>query len=117
MVRLGRCECGENCGNLSSANSFDEVWDRYKDNPLLKEISNDLLRDQCYSCSTILIEFIENIIGHANQDAFDISELEEDNRKLEQALDTILNVCDLWHHTHPAFPDLSRYRKLLKDKT
>jgi Lar family restriction alleviation protein len=46
----------------SAANSWDMIWNKYKDHTELKEVSKELVRDGCYSCPNILIEFIERLL-------------------------------------------------------
>jgi hypothetical protein len=47
---------------VGKSNAWIDVWETWKDNPLLKEISYKLHDEGCYSASTILNEFIRELI-------------------------------------------------------
>lgn len=48
---------------VGKSNAWGSVWKRWKDDPVFKEASEDLMRDGCYSSAIHMNEFIERIRG------------------------------------------------------
>lgn len=47
---------------IGKSNAWIRVWGMWQKHPLLKQISQDLANDGCYSAATILNQFIEHLI-------------------------------------------------------
>jgi len=46
---------------IGSSNAWIDIWNKWKDDPLLKETSQKLINDGCYGASTHLSEFINKL--------------------------------------------------------
>jgi len=53
---------------LYLSNSWVQVWERWKDNPILKEIFDELCNDGCYGAATHINAFIEKLIEMADKE-------------------------------------------------
>lgn len=52
---------------FGASNAWASVWNRWKNDPLLCETSSKLARDNCYSCSTIINEFIQELYNQIDE--------------------------------------------------
>ena len=46
---------------ISGSNSWISVWEKWKDDPLLAEVSGECIKDGCYSCAAIFNIFVEQL--------------------------------------------------------
>jgi len=49
----------------SSANAWNQVWEQWENNPIFKEISQELCNDGCYGAATHINAFIEKLLAMA----------------------------------------------------
>ena len=50
---------------VSASNTWIQVWEKWKDNPLLRQVSEELASEGCYSAASCLNEFIDRLIQRA----------------------------------------------------
>lgn len=52
---------------IGKSNAWITIWEKWKDHPLLKEISNELIEEGCYCAATILNIFIERLEDQSDE--------------------------------------------------
>lgn len=55
--------CAVATGSVSETNAWRQVWNRWKDHPELRAVSDELTAQQCFGCATILNEWIERLLA------------------------------------------------------
>jgi hypothetical protein len=53
---------------ISSSNSWISVWEKWKDNQFLSDVSDDLINDGSYGAATHINVFIERLLDRAGID-------------------------------------------------
>ena len=72
--RVFHSKIGECCGDVEEfdinkharrligfSNAWLHVWNKWRDNPKMREIANELAQDGCFSAATVLSTFIERL--------------------------------------------------------
>lgn len=54
--------CAENKRLISEANSWNQVWNKFKDNEDFKEVEEEVIKDGNYGCATMIITWIGRLL-------------------------------------------------------